>query len=233
MGNRGEFGSRLASLTEIGITHEGKYAECRPQGPRDGIQPAPPPRNPPDPGNVPRRREEGNGHLGAAGRPPRGAGVAHRAPCPGRDGPAPLLPSCSVPRARAAHGSGGSGSGGVGSPTPPGPCPHRGVTVGTGGGGVRAARGGALPGAAARPRGRGRHPSYLRPRRPPSPPSPLSFKKIAALPRKGLPVTGFGCTIVRSTARSVSHPMPSTECQLGGVRFRRCPPRGHEELGTG
>jgi len=32
--------------------------------------------------------------------------------------------------------------------------------------------------------------------------SPLSFKKVAGLPRKGLPVTGFGWTIVRSTARS-------------------------------
>jgi len=32
--------------------------------------------------------------------------------------------------------------------------------------------------------------------------SPLSFSKVAALPRKGLPVTGFGWTIVRSPARS-------------------------------
>jgi len=32
--------------------------------------------------------------------------------------------------------------------------------------------------------------------------SPLSFKMEAALPRKGLPVTGFGWTIVRCTARS-------------------------------
>jgi len=34
--------------------------------------------------------------------------------------------------------------------------------------------------------------------------SPLSFAKVAALPRKGSPVTGFGWIIVRSTARSQS-----------------------------
>jgi len=32
--------------------------------------------------------------------------------------------------------------------------------------------------------------------------SPLYFKKVAALPRRGLPETGFRWTIVRSTARS-------------------------------
>jgi len=32
--------------------------------------------------------------------------------------------------------------------------------------------------------------------------SPLYFRKVAALPRRGLPVTDFGWTIVRSTARS-------------------------------
>jgi len=32
--------------------------------------------------------------------------------------------------------------------------------------------------------------------------SPLSLKKVAALPRKGLPAIGFGWTMVRSTARS-------------------------------
>jgi len=65
--------------------------------------------------------------------------------------------------------------------------------------------------------------------------SPLSVRKVAALPRSGLPVTGFRWTIVSSTARS-RPPVPSillTEFQPGGLRFRRCPPRGHGELGTG
>jgi len=50
--------------------------------------------------------------------------------------------------------------------------------------------------------------------------SPLSFKKEAAPPRKGLPVTGFGWTIVSSTARSR---LPSHAFNRMSDRRRRFP----------
>jgi len=63
--------------------------------------------------------------------------------------------------------------------------------------------------------------------------SSLSFKKVAALPLKGLPVTGFGWTIVRSTARS-RLPFQAFNRMSAGLRpFPAISPRGHGELGTG
>jgi len=60
--------------------------------------------------------------------------------------------------------------------------------------------------------------------------SSLCFEKVAGLPRRSLPATGFGWTIVRSTARSR---LPSHACSkmsAGRRPFPATPTRAHVEL---
>jgi len=66
--------------------------------------------------------------------------------------------------------------------------------------------------------------------------SPLSFRKVAALPgchAGACRRQGSGGLWLGPPQDPASRPTLSAKCRLGGVRFRRCPPRGRAELVTG
>jgi len=62
---------------------------------------------------------------------------------------------------------------------------------------------------------------------------PLSFRKVAAMPRRGRPVAGFGWNMVRSTARSRLPSHAFSTISAGRRPFPAISIRGHAKLGLG
>jgi len=63
--------------------------------------------------------------------------------------------------------------------------------------------------------------------------SPLSFRNVAALPRRGRPVAEFCGQWLGPPRGPASRPVPSAGRPLGVGHSRRCPPRGHVISGHG